>query len=94
MLTSPYLQSSIPLLQRDTSISRVLDEQTAVDLAFVEPGLLVAGVDDVGGTGGFLEDTDLVLPSAAVIVGHGTGDGLERIVALGVVDLQGAVEVS
>lgn len=56
----------------------------------MDAALLVAGVDDVAGAGGLLQDSDLVLALAGVVVVHGGGDGLELVVALGVVNLEGA----
>jgi len=58
----------------------------------VDAALLVAGVDDVASTCRLLQDADLVLAFARVVVGYGGGDGLECVVALGVVDLEGAGE--
>lgn len=82
------------VLQRDTPASAVLEEQAAVDQTFIEPARLVSRVDHVAGTSGLLEHADLVLASAGVVVGHGGGDALEGLVALGVVDLEGAVHIS
>lgn len=85
------MKTVIISLQRDTSPGAVLEEQTPVDQPLVEPTRLVPGIDHVAGAGGLLEHTDLVLARAGVVVGHGGRDALERLVALGVVDLEGAV---
>ena len=77
-------------LQRNTPVGAVLDKQAAIDQALVKVALLVASVDDVARAGRLLEDADLVLALARVVVGDGAGDALERVVALGVVHLEGA----
>ncbi len=77
-------------LQRDAPAGAVFDEDAAVDLALADAAFLVAGVDDVGGAGGLLEDADLELAGAREVVGEGFGDGLEGLVVFGVVDLDGA----
>lgn len=78
------------LLQRDTSVSAVLEEQAAVDQALVEIARLVARVDDVVGARRLLEQAHLELAISAVVVGDGVGDALERLGALRVVHLEGA----
>lgn len=77
-------------LQRDTAIGAVLNEHAAVDETLVNATLLVARVHDIAGAGGLLEEADLVLALAGVVVGHGVGHALERRVTLGVVDLESA----
>ena len=76
-------------LQRNTPVGAVLDKQAAVDQALVKVALLVTRVDDVARAGRLLENADLVLALARVVVGDGAGDALERVVALGVVHLKG-----
>lgn len=77
-------------LQRHAPVRTILEEDAAVDLSLVDPGFLVPAVDDVVGAGGLLQDADLVLTLTGVVVRQGLGDGLERLVARRVVDLQGA----
>lgn len=77
-------------LPRQTIPSRVLDKDTAVDLALVDAALLEAVVDNGGGVGRLLEDADLELAAAVVGVGQECRHVLQRRVADGVVDLEGA----
>lgn len=77
-------------LQRHAAARAVLDKQAAVDEPLVEVLGLKARVDDVVGARGLLEDADLELPVARVVVGKGAGRALEGLVVLGVVDLEGA----
>jgi hypothetical protein len=74
-------------LQGDAGPRAVLDEDTAVDLAFIQPTRLETRVDHVTSAGGLLENANLVLALARVVVGNGTSLLSERITPLGIVDL-------
>ena len=78
-------------LSGQTALAAILHEDAAVDLALVNVRLLVAVVNDADRFGGLLEDADLELPSAAVVVLQGTRRGRKRGVAGGVVDLERAI---
>lgn len=68
----------------DAAVGAILDEDAPVDEALVEGALLEARVDDVASAGGLLEDADLVLALARVVIVDGVGDGAEGGAALGV----------
>ena len=77
-------------LERDAATRAVLDKQAAVDQALVEVLGLETRVDDIAGAGRLLEDANLELAVARVVVGKGAGGALKGLVVLGVVDLEGA----
>ncbi|KAK5634125.1 hypothetical protein RRF57_009839 [Xylaria bambusicola] len=78
-------------MSRNAPIRAVFKEQAAVDLTFIQISLLIARVHNVGGARGLLQDADLVLAAAGVIIGQRRGNGLERLITLGVVYLQGTI---
>lgn len=75
-------------LQRNTPVAAVLEEDTAIDLALVNTGLLVPVVHDVVGTRGLLQYTDLVLSLSGVVVRESVRHYLERLAAYRVVYLE------
>jgi hypothetical protein len=63
--------------ERNTAVDRVLKEQTTIDLALVEVGLLETSVGNIRSTSGLLEYAHLVLAAALKVDSEGTSDLLE-----------------
>jgi ribosomal protein L4 len=76
--------------QRDAAIRAILEEDATVDLTLADGRLLEARVDNVRSARGLLEDANLELAKARVVVGQSLGHGLERLGSRRVVDLQSA----
>ena len=92
---SPHVQTLLErFLQRNTVVRAVLEKQSTINLAFVQVALLVSVVHDIRGSRGLLENTNLELPSTGQVSSNRALDGLERILADGVVDRYLAVCMS
>lgn len=74
------------------SIGRILDEDSSIDQALLEVALLHSRVHDVGGTSRLLEETDLHLSTARVVVWDDTRHVLQDCITNGVVKLRGAMK--
>lgn len=71
------LRPRLDHLQTHTAVCTVFDEETAVDLALVQVGALVAVVDDISGSSGLLQYAELELPTTNKVDGFGTRHSLE-----------------
>lgn len=77
---------STPHLERNAAVARVLEEETTVDLAFVEGRLLEASVGDIRGTSGLLEHAHVVLAATSEVNVERAGNLLEGGLACAVED--------
>lgn len=77
-------------LQRDTPTRTILNENPTINLPLINPALLIPLIDHIIRARRFLQNTKLILALSGIIIRHGLGDAAQRLVALGVVDLEGA----
>ena len=84
--SSPCCREATADLERNTAIGRVLEEETAVDLALIKRRLLETSVGNVRGTSRLLEHAAVVLAATRKVSGDGAGDLLEGTLALAVED--------
>lgn len=83
-----YTQRS---LQRDAAVSAVLHKDTTIDQTLLKGSLLVSRVGHVRGSGGLLQDSNLVLAHAREVSIDNIRRSRQSVGTTGVVDLNGAI---
>lgn len=89
---SNIIQSSQDL-QRDTPTCTILNENSTINLPFINPTFLIPLIYHIISARRFLKNTKLVLALSRIVIRHRLGDAAQRLIALGIVDLEGTVFV-
>jgi len=79
-------------LQRETVVATIFNENSTIDLPFMNTTFLVSVVHNTRRFGGFLQDTNLVLSTTAVVISNWRRNSLEPVVSLGIVNAESTAQ--